>query len=440
MNNLDLDIKNYNIYDIEKFFRLKSNSKYTASDVELKEYQIRDQLLNSGHIDKRFKRELIEFLTTAKQWIISVNCTVDNIANNVPSTIPKNYKLDTIEPKLVNEPPYSRNGDIINRPDVNFVYTDNSQYLPGKMNPINTRTITKCVNIDTRFRDNIYNTSSTDFTVQIPTKFNKVVSMELSALELPISFYGISANNGNNFLYIGVEYTSHNYPDVIINTSKIVIIPDGNYNTNDLLSTINTILCPKDINGGMLDPTNIFSHICLKTNLTVDGSGSGKITIGPINENSPNYITISLDFSRDIIGKQDNIEITRKLGWNLGFIKTMYNGSMCYTSESIIDTKINRYIYLSIEDFNKNANSPFISIFNQSILTDDILARISIKGTHFNLLKDSDMTIISEPRIYFGPVDIQRLRIRLLDEFGKVLDMNHSNYSFCLTLKMMYDA
>jgi hypothetical protein len=44
MDGLDLDINNYSVRDLEKFFRLKPNSKYTAADVELKENQIREQL------------------------------------------------------------------------------------------------------------------------------------------------------------------------------------------------------------------------------------------------------------------------------------------------------------------------------------------------------------------------------------------------------------
>ena len=108
-------------------------------------------------------------------------------------------------------------------------------------------------------------------------------------------------------------------------------------------------------------------------------------------------------------------------------------------ADSIIEPKNNRYIYLSVDDFNKNSNNPFVSIFNQSILNDDILARISIKGSHFNMLLDNEMTIVSEPRIYFGPVDIQRLRIRVYDEHGRILQMNNTNFSFCLTIKVMYD-
>ena len=94
---------------------------------------------------------------------------------------------------------------------------------------------------------------------------------------------------------------------------------------------------------------------------------------------------------------------------------------------------------MAIDDFNNNSNSNFISVFNQSIMNTDILARISIKGTRYNLLTDTDFDVVSEPRLYFGPVDIHRLRIRLLDEHGRPLQMNNSNYSFCLKLKMLYD-
>ena len=69
MSDLDLDIENYSIIDLEKFFKLNPKSNYTASDIELKEYEIREQLLSSGHVDKKMKRNLIEFLTKGKQLL-----------------------------------------------------------------------------------------------------------------------------------------------------------------------------------------------------------------------------------------------------------------------------------------------------------------------------------------------------------------------------------
>ena len=49
------------------------------------------------------------------------------------------------------------------------------------------------------------------------------------------------------------------------------------------------------------------------------------------------------------------------------------------------------------------------------------------------------MSVISEPRKYFGPVDISRLRVRIFDDHGRILEMNGSNYSFSLIFKTMYD-
>jgi len=80
-----------------------------------------------------------------------------------------------------------------------------------------------------------------------------------------------------------------------------------------------------------------------------------------------------------------------------------------------------------------------MSVFADSLLSPNILARISIKGSYFSLLMENDFNIVSEPRRYFGPVDLQRLHIRLLDEHGRVLQMNNANFSFCINLKTIYD-
>ena len=75
MDGLDLDINNYTIKDLETFFKINaSNKAYTAADIELREAEIREALLSSGHIDKKFKRDLIMFLETAKDWLIVAKC------------------------------------------------------------------------------------------------------------------------------------------------------------------------------------------------------------------------------------------------------------------------------------------------------------------------------------------------------------------------------
>ena len=50
--------------------------------------------------------------------------------------------------------------NVISRPTKEYIYTQPSEFLPGNLNPLNTRIVTKCLNIDTRYRTNILNTNS----------------------------------------------------------------------------------------------------------------------------------------------------------------------------------------------------------------------------------------------------------------------------------------
>jgi len=43
------------------------------------------------------------------------------------------------------------------------------------------------------------------------------------------------------------------------------------------------------------------------------------------------------------------------------------------------------------------------------------------------------------PRKYFGPVDIHRLHIRLVDAYGNTIQMDDADYSFSLVLNTVYD-
>jgi hypothetical protein len=434
MENIDLDINNYTINDIEKFFKLKPKSGYTAVDVELREAQIREQLLSSGHIDKRLKRDLIEFLTSAKEWLMDIKCP----PQKQPSIIPKNAQLDKTDFPASRIPP-SREGELIERKNIQYVISHPSEFVPGEINPLKTRVISKCLTIDTRFRDNFYTTPSSDFTFQMPVKLNKVVSMQMSAFEIPVAFYGISSTYGNNFLWIKITYPNPGYDDEPVEEEKILIIPDGNYNAQDFIDTINELLSPKKIDGTLEDPDNMFSYVRFTLDIKESGSGTGKVTLETYGTKCKDISKIELDFSRSIDGTPDLIDISTKIGWNLGFTKKKYENKKSYVAETLIEPASIRYIYLAIDDFNNSVNNHFITAFNQSILNPNILARISIKGTYFSLLMENDLNIVTEPRKYFGPVDIQRLRVRLFDDHGRILEMNNANFSFCLVFKLLYD-
>lgn len=440
MEGLDLDIANYSLKDIEKFFRLHKVQSYSAEDVELRETEIREQLLKSGAVQAKHKSQLVSFLAKAKKWLIYVKCEPSKSA---PTALPKNPRLDASEyPSNVAVDtlmPYHRSDDLIERPKTGFQQIQSSEFYAGILNPLSTRVVTKCLTIDTRFRDNFYTTQSSDLLINLPTRINKVVSMQLSSIELPVSFYGISESFGNHFLYLEVKYQLS--PSAEEETEiRIITIPDGNYNAQDLVYTLNTILSPIQDDGiTLVYPNSPFSYIQFTLDITSTGSGTGKVYIQASPIGLMEISELKMDFTRDVNGNVDNANLTTKIGWNLGFTGRVYEGNTIYMADTVVEPATIRYVYLAVDDFNHSVGSQFITVYNKSMLNPNILARVSLKGSYFTLIMENDLNLVTEPRKYFGPVDIQKLRIQLLDDHGRVLPMNNSNYSFCLTLKQLYD-
>ena len=426
MSDIDLDINNYNVSDLEKFFSLDPKKNYTAGDVELREYEIREQLLSSGHVKREFKKDLIDFLAKAKNLLYGKKTEPQKQTHS-------EYKdLSTITTRAESE--------LITRLERKFAYSHPSEYFQGQLNPLDTRTITKYVSIDTRFRDNYATTNASDFVIQLPSKLNKVVSMQLSSIEFPITYYSISAKYGNNFLYV---YADTQYYDggPIAQFEKVVIIPDGNYAATDLLAKINVLLAPLDASGNLIDTTSVFSYIKLTLDINDNSSGSGKVTIGPNSKYLLSNIvnSIGLDFTKSIKCCADDSDITTKIGWNLGFNKPKYFGSNLYTSDTVADMSIMRYAYLGIDDYQRSGNSLFFNAFHDKHISENVLARIAMQSNSFAVLMANNLGLVTEPRKYFGPADIQRLRIQIFDDHGRPLDINNANYSFVLTFKMIYD-
>jgi hypothetical protein len=423
MVEMDLEIDNYSIVDLETFFKLKN--KYTESDVEEKEYEIREQLLSSGHLNKRFKRDLIVFLNEAKNRIFQAKFPLKK--ENMATTIYKNAILDNIDVPKSQELPTSRIPNIIERTPTNYLNVQMSEFYQGTINPLNTRTIIKNITIDTRFRERYNATSSSDFMITLPMRLNKVVSMQMTAIELPKNFYSICSEYFNNFFYLKVLQIVNG---VLYEATRTVVIPNGNYTSERLIKQINEILGPYGPKEN--DP---FSLIVFT--LTPD---SGKVIIQPYLEYKNQIIEIVINFTVDTHGNSDSIHLMEKLGWILGFMNSQYSGSNTYISEKIIEPNPIKYIYLAVDDFNKSVNDNFITAFEKNGLKPNILARISSHGKGYeNTIINNEYVIISEPRKYFGPVDIQRIHIRLFDDYGRILNMNYSDYSFCLNLKMLYD-
>lgn len=413
----DLNINNYTKDELIEMFELPKN--YDSATLNIKETKLRDNIINNKEINKETQIKTVNFLIQAKNILL-------NESNNTQTHNPLLEKINDF---------YNSSYDLKStkiedssehmlqvRKESPYLSSYPSEYFAGVINPLKKRTIKKNLNIDTRFRENYYTSSSTNFNITLPINMNDVLSMQLTAIELPTTYYNVSKQFGNNFFTIIVD-----------GNSQVVNIQDGTYSSTGIINSINNALTL--LGAGFQDITFI-----VNINNQGDGNnGSGQTMVGLVANST--VTSFSLNFQADKNGNDDrNTPLPLKLGWILGFRNGIYINNLNYVSEGIMDTTGPRYFYLVVDDYNNNVNNGFYSAFNSSILNKNILARISLmQSSNFSVLLENNLNLVTSPREYFGPVNLQNLNIQLLDEYGRNIDLNNMDYSFCLTLTTVYD-
>ena len=293
------------------------------------------------------------------------------------------------------------------------------------MTDVSKESKTKYINIDTRFRDeyNYLNTSTTpinfnytnvaNYTFTLPDKFNDVKTLSVTNVELPISYYNISANMGNNCLRIAGAST------------KLIVIPDGQYDVTSLNAKFVSQLTSVGL-----------------TNITIIVSKNGATQI---TNSTGSPITVDFNYTAasatDTAGSYDKFNTKFKLGWLLGFRNISYTiaGGATTTSETILDLNGSRYLYLVVDEFSNGNQSSFVSPLASSIIKKNILARISVDSTAYPygsilIANNGGGLLHTDCRSYTGKIDIQRLNVQLVNENGSPVNLNGMDFSFCLQL------
>jgi len=275
--------------------------------------------------------------------------------------------------------------------------------------------------------------------------------MRLASIEIPISYYVVAQYQGNSFFRIDWDYNV-NYVEEQdkYNCTGVVRIPDGNYEpfwedatlATDLASTINTFMHSLSTTGTKLDPDgdlDKIKNIYYNVERTSGRSGFAWDASSLV-QAEPFRITFGVNEE----GIQDvGTNLQLRLGWFLGFRVSVYEGDSI-VSEGICYMKGPRYAFLCINDYNNSVSDYFISAFSSSVLQKDIIARINLtsiqqtNGVYQSGQDDGSSIQINRQRNYFGPVDIERLEIKLIDEFGRIIDLNNMDWSMALTMECYY--
>jgi hypothetical protein len=399
---LDLDIDNYEDEELEGFFGL--NKGYSVSDIEVKERTMREKMIfairnegsgpNGGSgFDKILAKKIIHFLNEAKEILI------DNLKQN---------------PLIVGG---GGNSFIIDKPQesiTNFIQpvnTFNTDTAPGILNKLRRRTTTMTLAMNTLFRDPNGTSIPSDCVFTLSYTLKNVVSMKLLSIELPEKIYLLSNILQNNVFFVSDTGTGN---------EALIVIPEGCYDQNSLATAVGNAL------NNSLSSTNY--------SVVIDNV-SGKTKIA----NSFNNFQMTF-----IVPGMSSQTLSKTFGWILGFRKIHYQEKMSFTSEALYGGDSLEYFYFVLDDFNLNYTSNLFAIFHNSYIDKNILAKVPYTNNNNNLTNaltyyDDSLAILSPKRQYFGPVDIKKISIQLLNKYGDVVPLNLMDYSFTLELEMAYD-
>ena len=427
--NFDLDINNYNTSDLLNFLKLTGD--YDLNDLEQKTNEMTNELLfsnNSGMSsdDKKYKTDIINFIKLAKDVLMS---THNDIQNEIEIKKYKQFGKDNNLGKIIN--PLSTHQALQSHS------IPNKSAVPYKHNVIKSIYV-----FNTIARDNFFGTMSVNCTFDLPIKLSNVISLTLSSIQIPNIMFTFEEKRANVTLYIFENNTG---------VGELITIPDGNYSRLDasgngetsMATTLETAInLVFNTYGVPLDRFHV--SIADSTGRTTISNSSSNFSFKTLLSASVNYFCSPFTHPvKDSSDSKIGISPTKyieTLGYYLGFRNTNYSNSNSYTSEGIFNNKYSSYLYFALNDYtgSQSASNTY-ALLQNSINADQILAVIPLNGPRFDFIFDDGANFIYKKREYFGPVDISKISVKLLNQVGELVNLLDSEYSFSLEVTTVYD-
>jgi len=467
MSNINLDINTYNINEMENLLKLKH--PYIEKDLFNAKTKMQTNIIGSN-ITQVKKEELSIFL--------------DNIYNRLSNNL---VKID------------AKNFNDVKQYDGNhfIIKNENDKYSSTLENnkQINKSIIKRTYTVDSLFRQNYDadDNQSHNYVIQLPETINKAITMSISSIEIPLTYHNISEELNNNCFRIEVLNTITSNVDISGNIELKTGIYESRFAAERTTTQRKAASIKTEVNRVMNDffndkknSSNQIIDVSLVSDLSncfefiIDiNNGFGSFQFDPSkNEQQKTEgdffnkysITIDFDVNNNAIVKDQTTgrdkstscyqnKIYQKLGWQLGFRnKTItldgsndlldYDNSLNIAkifSRTICYINYPRYIYIALDDFQASSRNYF-SIASESIIAPNIIARINIlslleEKTAFRQAAAPGDFIYNNKHVreYFGPTDITKLKVSILDEYGRPFTLNNMDWSFILSFECFYN-
>ena len=378
--------------------------------------------------------------------------------------------------------------------------TFNVDVAQDVLNPNLKNVTTRLINLDSQFRQASASDSSTDYTLDLSDTLNNSLSLRLYSFQIPFTWYAIDIAYGNTCFWIvdgsfniAVSIEPGNYTPTLFVTTLLASLtaagftfPLGgavpvSYNTVNAKITMTLV---HGIYTNPTDPTQTFTinttttqiiffdrtatlqcaETCVPQSLYINqtlgwvmGFRNDVLAINPtgntgvavLDLNGPRYLILAIDDYNQNHINNGLVGIT-ELSSHLK-MPSYYSPDLPYICNNPFGTELVQQLVPSaprtltqpqlytINQIIKN-NSNNLNIRAKAPTTTDVFAMIPIKqGTPMgSLYVDFSGSLQDNKRVYFGPVNIVRMRIRLLDDKGNILNLNGSEWSVTLISENLY--
>lgn len=465
---MDTNINNYDTIELLNVLKIPNHKEPQLLEIYNSAKNIIQRLKTKKHLENR--DELINFFKNALEKVtndLSLRVPKDMMDSLIDEskydTLPEPAKDRFYQPPIIREQVYP--GAVPPQvPNPIAFHTSNTQNPRGLVNPLKKETINSTLTIHSKFR-NSSNTGgncktpfvlTSDFSVDLNEPYNNVISMKLASCELMNGYYPFSDYlKTNQFTFkifeinaSGNRVTSSEFPVTLT-------IPEGNY-TASFMQTFLQALINGSTDAWLSNTSAGTSLINADYNQQKGKFYFSKAASTFSSSSGPSNYGFDLIFAID---SDPNRDIECNMGWLLGYQKSHYyfetdytdtsvsgvNSSILldgYNPEGILDFTGTKFFLLEITDYNKNYSEVFkYNTYKRNINYKDILAKIPNTAPTTNIIFEDSSDRILKTRKYFGPVRINKLKVRLLDDYGRVINLNGGDLIITLeieTLDMPY--
>lgn len=478
MSEQTFNIDEYSIDDLKQIFDIDSEY-FTKDEINTSLVSLLKKYAVLG------EEKYMRFLKLAREKLITylsnTDYTDDTLNENInDSSLHEKRHLEDVP--LTNTVVNRIDSVNIKDEDKHFLYTRNREQIlqqhdipivQGQKNPVLRNINKRIVSLDTQMRTDL-NASPNDVTLDLSEPLNNVLALRVLSVEIRHCWYTFDHAYGTT--------------DFLVD-STLIQIPNGNYSETDLITEINNTLTSEGIgieasyntNTGKVTLTNtkhpptdytvyfydnenpgnkkknsnfgwLLGYRTFDSSYNINftlNSGTSVTGSSLLDVYGTKYILLELEdynnnhFNRNFVAVNDDVEslaypsyYSPDLSLNDPLYKAVINPD---STISWVDSGLTQSQAFTISEIFKSRQNNINNNKISGMKTNDILSKLPVQySNQFGTLLIGYNFINKNERLYYGPVNISRMKIALYNDAGQLLDLNGQDYSITLQTDELY--